>query len=269
MDDTDEKENKNDAVRIEYEIDNMKHVFSTKCLKSIEITDEINNDFKVLKLILKQWILFAEENNFEWWAIGGTLLGAFRHGGFIPWDDDIDICIRYDIYDDVINKLKKFKSVNFKLSAIGIKLFLPGTHLPFLDIFVCDIDPEKNKSLKYCTPIVCGVKTWCTSNIDFKNESFHLEDLYPLKEILFENIRIKIPNNSVKFLKQSYSDDCLVKCIKNTDPSHKDVKNMIKYNNIVTLLSNIKIDNLDGVANKITSNNEFNKVVSFFKRVFE
>ncbi len=63
-------------------------------MKLIELTEEQRNALQQLELsVLIRVDNICKKHNITYWLGYGTLLGCIRHKGFIPWDDDIDICM--------------------------------------------------------------------------------------------------------------------------------------------------------------------------------
>ena len=58
-------------------------------------------------LLLKIVDCICKKHNLEYWLDAGTCLGAVRHQGFIPWDDDMDICMLRDDYERAVPILKE------------------------------------------------------------------------------------------------------------------------------------------------------------------
>lgn len=64
--------------------------------------------------MLKALDAFANEHHLTYYLSGGTLLGAVRHKGFIPWDDDMDLMIPRPDYEYLI---KNFKHERYHMSS--------------------------------------------------------------------------------------------------------------------------------------------------------
>ena len=84
-----------------------------------------------LDLIL-EFKKFCEENDLEWFLCGGGCIGAVRHGGFIPWDDDLDVFMMRKDYERFFSIAKKSK-LNFHVIRTSEKIFSRQTFTSVTD----------------------------------------------------------------------------------------------------------------------------------------
>lgn len=134
------------------------------------VTAETKNLWAVEMDLAKKLLEVCERHNLKIWATGGTLLGAVRHKGFIPWDDDMDFCMMRDDFDKLIDiGPQEFKEPYFFQSFYTDEHFWGGmakirrsntamietdykNHKDFnrgifIDIFILDAIPNKREEL--------------------------------------------------------------------------------------------------------------------------
>lgn len=85
-----------------------------------QITD-IKECQAILLDIAKQFVDICDRHNITYYMLGGTMLGAVRHKGFIPWDDDMDFGVMREDFDTLLVALdkelpKQFKAYTWKNS---------------------------------------------------------------------------------------------------------------------------------------------------------
>ena len=87
-------------------------------MKVVLLVKEIDlKELRKLQLdILNDIDGFCKKNKINYWIDCGTLLGAIRHSGYIPWDDDIDIGMLRDDYEKFLKTYNR-KNHRYKLSA--------------------------------------------------------------------------------------------------------------------------------------------------------
>lgn len=126
--------------------------------------------------LLKVFDQICRENNLTYYALGGTLLGAIRHGGFIPWDDDMDLGMPRKDYN-------RFKEIAKRV-------------LPNYVEFKVHEDNLNNTSIRDLSTVVRFGETDCNPFIDifpldgYPNDG--LERILHDKKILFYRMLSKI-----------------------------------------------------------------------------
>lgn len=102
--------------------------------------------------ILKSFKKYCKKFDIPFFLIGGTLLGAIRHKGFIPWDDDIDVAILRENYNRLVELARKDPYIDDE-RRYKILLPLDENHI-YPQIKIIDTNTiayEKNINKKFAT----------------------------------------------------------------------------------------------------------------------
>ncbi len=134
--------------------------------------------------ILKRVIEICKRYNLHYYALGGTLLGAIRHKGFIPWDDDIDIGLPRDDYEKLLIHLKEELQSPCQLHTVE-----SGTGE--YAYYYARVENELLKVEKYLTINKTVVPVWI--------------DIFPLDNVPNDDIEMKKWVKKCQRLKQAFT----------------------------------------------------------------
>ena len=111
---------------------------------------EVTGTLRNIQLLYVELLRFVDnickKYDIDYWIDYGTLIGAVRHDGFIPWDDDVDLSIMRKDYEKLIEVLpKEISKYNYLKQECGLTLLRENHENYFSDFnSVYDFEDEKN-----------------------------------------------------------------------------------------------------------------------------
>lgn len=184
----------------------------------IELSPRLSKeDIQNLKLgqakmtqMFKEFDRICRKYNLKYWCVGGTLIGAIRHKGWIPWDGDIDVHMfdtdwdRFKeialselpttmaVFDGEIGKIKDLYS--------SYTAYEPSSHTGLqIDVFKYNDTFIQGKHA-----IGAYINIWRDDFYYKDTGSFEYDLIFPLKELQFEDILVYVPREYEKFCRMCY-----------------------------------------------------------------
>jgi len=185
------------------------------------------------KECLKQIITILNKHNIINWVDCGTLLGTYRHGGVIPWDDDLDLAVFSKDFDNVLralNDLDKDKYQVLDWSPRGYPKTLLKVYVKesdgLVDLYQYNIIPENDQiAVNFAFEEHLFYPEWWRKRERRYAAPHPISSIFPLKKANFDGIEVFVPNDTVKYLQVFYG--------KNIDPAMVYDKNTCQYEKVL------------------------------------
>ena len=166
-------------------------------LKRFKHGPELTGDAlkRVLLNVLKHVSEVMQSCNTEYIVWAGTLLGALRHHGFIPWDNDVDILIKASSEKSLLSCIETRDEMPFTW------IIRHGKHSDIIPIKVVDKNSGYYVDIFMCWEQADGTCEWrFSAPINY----YPLKDLFPSKPCMFDNVVVMCPSKPRAVLERTY-----------------------------------------------------------------
>jgi len=172
---------------------------------------QLNTEKKALKDISA----LLNEAKIPWWVDCGTCLGAYRYGGVIPWDEDIDIAVLLIDFENVRRLLNRLDQKQYLVQDWStrdhpnsfIKVFIreSGT---MIDIYHFAVIPE-TRELQFIFSLETHLffPEWFKIRERRFKAPVSFDAVFPLKKALLDGIEVFIPREPKKYLQRCYGEN--------------------------------------------------------------
>lgn len=167
------------------------------------------------KLALAAVIRLLEENGIPCWVDCGTSLGAYRYGGVIPWDWDVDLAILELDFDNARHALRALDPSKYLVQDWSGRT-KPGSYLKvyiketgtLIDIYHFRINPEERT---VSSVLSNGDNCFMTEGWKIRERCFTVatpyEHIFPVRRSPFDAIEVPIPNMPKEYLQARYGEN--------------------------------------------------------------
>ncbi|WP_027218229.1 LicD family protein [Butyrivibrio fibrisolvens] len=220
--------------------------------------DEVRDGFFVSETMKRHWAAclkvlseidkICSRHNLNWYSDSGTMIGAIRHKGFIPWDDDIDISMLRKDYEDFLEYAIK--------------------ELPQEYCILCeDVYVDDNERFQHFSEPFCVITNGhvITNSSDYLEQNFGYPliasiDIFPLDNIYNDSAKERNRRNRgdyvyqtiQKIVKNSISDNELKQRVRKIEEENNVIiKNQDIHTALVRIFSQISQENKDNDSEEV------------------